>query len=392
MNESRNPEQIERELEETRTNVDKTINALQEKVSPGQMIDETLGYLSKGSEGPKEYFANLGDTLKENPVPTALIAMGIGWLFVSGSNSRSRNYEGHYRQPTDPYPYDELASDQLYIPPEARYSSTTSQGNGGVRIREKMRGQGAKMGQRTGRAKESVRHGMQRSATSTRDGVHRGAAGVRSGAASARDKMHSSAVNVKNSVRSGAAEVKHRIGETMENVRESLHHRGERTRYRMRDMSNGARRRAQGVGRNGQYRLRQAQGGYQRLLDEQPLVLGALGLAAGLALGYALPATRREDELLGGTRDQLMYKAKETGQAYGEKAQRVAQSAMDGAKQEADNQNLTQQGGREAVNRMQSKVESVAESAKTAAKEEAQAQNAGYSSSSTSQTPSGTPV
>lgn len=401
MNESRNPDQIERELEETRTNVDKTISALQEKVSPGQIIDETLGYLSKGSEGPKEYLANLGETLKENPVPTALIAMGIGWLMVSGSSGRSRDYQGNYRQTTDPYPYDELSSDQLYIPPEARYSSTTSRGNGGVRISEKIRGQGARLSERTGTARDSVRDGMQHGAASTRDNVNRGAASVRNGAVSAKDKLHSGAVNTKNSVRngvasardsvrSGAAEVKHRMGETMENIRESLHHRGERTRYRMRDMSYGARRRARDVGRGGQYRLRQAQGGYQRLLDEQPLVLGALGLAAGLALGYALPITRREDELLGEYRDQLVYKAKETGQAYGEKAQRVAQSAVEGAKQEADNQNLTQQDGREAVNRVQSKLESVAESAKTAAQEEAQAQKSDYSSST--QTRSGTPV
>jgi hypothetical protein len=126
-------------------------------------------------------------------------------------------------------------------------------------------------------------------------------------------------------------------------------------------------------------------------LDEQPLVLGALGLALGLAIGYALPATRREDELLGETRDRLMYKAKETSQEYGEKAQRVAQSAMEGAKQEAENQNLTQVDGREAVNRVQSKVESIAQSAKEAAKEEAQAQKSDYNTP-TDQSRSGTPV
>jgi hypothetical protein len=382
MNESRNPEQIERELEETRTNVDKTISALQEKVSPGQMIDETLGYLSKGSEGPKEYFVNLGETLKENPVPTALIAMGIGWLMVSGSSgNKSADYrESYYGRQSDPYPYDELTSDQVYIPPEARYASESSRRSGGVRISEKIRGHGAKIGERTGSAKDGAKDSINRGAASAKDRVNSGAASVRSGAAS-----------VKDSVRSGAAEVKHRIGETMENVRESLHHRGEKTRYQMRNMSHGARRRAQRAGDRGHYRFRQAEGGFQRMLDEQPLVLGALGIAAGLALGYMLPATRREDELLGETRDQLMYKAKETGQAYGEKAQRVAQSAMEGAKQEAENQNLTQVDGREAVNRVQSKVESVAESAKEAAKKEAQAQNPNHDTS-IGQSRSGTSV
>lgn len=382
MNESRNPEQIERELEETRTNVDKTISALQDKVSPGQMIDETIGYLSKGSGGPKEYFANLGETFKENPVPTALIAMGLGWLMVSSSSGGSSNQRGYYRQRSGPYgsePYDELTSEEVYIPPEARYPSERSSSRGGVRISEKVRGHGARISERTGSAKDNVKDRVHSGATSAKDSVRSGAESVRSGAAS-----------VKDSLRSGAAEVKHRIGDTMENVRESLHHRGEKTRYRMRDMSYGARRRGQRMGHRGQYRLRQAQGGYQRMLNEQPLVLGALGIAVGVAIGYALPATRREDEWFGETRDQLAQQAKETGQAYGEKAQRVAQSAIEGAKQEADNQNLTQQSGREVVKDMQSKLENVAESAKEAAKEEARGQNSDNKTPTPGQPYSGT--
>lgn len=390
MNESRNPEQIERELEETRTSVDKTISALQDKVSPGQMIDETIGYLSKSSGGPKEYFANLGETLKENPVPTALIAMGLGWLMVSSSGNRSANFKGYYRQPSKPY--DELTSDQVYIPPEARYSSEPSSSRGGVRISEKVRGHGARISERAGSAKNSVRDSARSGAASARDSARSGATSakdsVRSGAASVR----SGAASVKDSLRSGAAEVKHRIGETMGNVRESLHHGGERTRYRMRDMSYGARRRGRRMGDRGQYRFRQAQSGYQSMLDEQPLILGALGIAAGVAIGYALPPTRREDEYLGETRDQLLQHAKETGQAYGEKTQRVAQSAMAGAKQEAENQNLTPQSGREVVNDMQSKLESVAESAKEAAKEEAQAQQSDNNTPTPTHPHSGTSV
>jgi hypothetical protein len=40
-------------------------------------------------------------------------------------------------------------------------------------------------------------------------------------------------------------------------------------------------------------------------LQEQPLVLGAIGLAVGAPIGAALPATETEDEWMGHTRDQV---------------------------------------------------------------------------------------
>jgi ElaB/YqjD/DUF883 family membrane-anchored ribosome-binding protein len=44
--------------------------------------------------------------------------------------------------------------------------------------------------------------------------------------------------------------------------------------------------------------------------DENPLLIGALAVAAGVGVGLALPATRRENELLGETRDRLLGDAR----------------------------------------------------------------------------------
>ena len=41
------------------------------------------------------------------------------------------------------------------------------------------------------------------------------------------------------------------------------------------------------------------------LLEEQPLILGAIGLAVGAAIGAALPMTETEDNLMGGTAHRL---------------------------------------------------------------------------------------
>jgi len=65
--------------------------------------------------------------------------------------------------------------------------------------------------------------------------------------------------------------------------------------------------------------------------DENPLLLGALAIAAGVGVGLALPATQRENELLGETRDRLL------GDARGliDEARRTAQETAEAAREAA---------------------------------------------------------
>jgi hypothetical protein len=53
--------------------------------------------------------------------------------------------------------------------------------------------------------------------------------------------------------------------------------------------------------------------GFNSLLTEQPLLLGALGIAIGAAIGAALPATEQEDRLFGSVRDKTLSEAKQRG-------------------------------------------------------------------------------
>ena len=78
-------------------------------------------------------------------------------------------------------------------------------------------------------------------------------------------------------------------------------------------------------------RYHQASNQVSRMIDEQPLVLGAIGVAVGAALGATLPATRREDELMGEARDGLMERARETASAQAEAVKGAARDAGDGA-------------------------------------------------------------
>jgi Protein of unknown function (DUF3618) len=70
-----------------------------------------------------------------------------------------------------------------------------------------------------------------------------------------------------------------------------------------------ARRSAQEASAAAHERLTRARTGFDRLLDEQPLVLGAVALALGALLGAALPTTRIENRYLGRARDAVRERA-----------------------------------------------------------------------------------
>ena len=74
-----------------------------------------------------------------------------------------------------------------------------------------------------------------------------------------------------------------------------------------------------------------AQSGVSFVLEDQPLLLAAIGLAAGATLGAIIPATPQENRLMGETRDRVAELAGEAakqkidqlGDAAGEAAERL---------------------------------------------------------------------
>ena len=76
--ENRSASDIERDIEATRAELDRTISAIEEKLTPGQVVDEVVGYLGArpGTSGDLIYW------LRENPVPVVLIGIGLAWLLL----------------------------------------------------------------------------------------------------------------------------------------------------------------------------------------------------------------------------------------------------------------------------------------------------------------------
>lgn len=90
-----------------------------------------------------------------------------------------------------------------------------------------------------------------------------------------------------------------------------------------------------------QEQARRAGGGFQRMLQENPLAVGALAVGAGAAVGLAVPQTSQEHEAMGEARDSLVETAQEKAQDAQQRARRVAEEAQSAAKEEAQNQDLS---------------------------------------------------
>ena len=72
-----------------------------------------------------------------------------------------------------------------------------------------------------------------------------------------------------------------------------------------------------------------ARGGMDYLVHEQPLALGAIGLAIGAVLGAAAPRTRQEERLMGEASRGVAEKASELGSQQFDQAQQALKQAAE---------------------------------------------------------------
>jgi hypothetical protein len=83
---SRDPEQLERTAEQIRADLDRTLDALERKLSPSEWLDRSLEYLRKHGG---EWSRDLGEAARRNPVPIVLAVAGFGCLVAASLRKRS---------------------------------------------------------------------------------------------------------------------------------------------------------------------------------------------------------------------------------------------------------------------------------------------------------------
>lgn len=226
---------LEQKAEDIRSQVVDTAESLREKMTGGHLVDDLMS--SETVSAATGALSSLGRQIRSNPVPFALIGVGLAWAMFgpaprwsSFGSSRSRN--GDYR---------------------GRPTAGNDQSSGGL--------------------------------TAT---AGRWASGVGQAAASASD----------------------RVGKAVEDL--------------------------PGAGQA----QRSVRAIADTVSDQDPLLLAALGLAFGTALGAMLPGTRLEDETFGGVGKSLRQAGEAQLEAGLEKVKEVAGSAVDAAEQKAEESGL----------------------------------------------------
>jgi ElaB/YqjD/DUF883 family membrane-anchored ribosome-binding protein len=91
-NGSRQPHEIQAEIERTRREMDGTLSAIEHRLTPGQIFDQGMSYLK--DNGGTEFVSNLGEQAKQNPMPVALVGIGLAWLMATGRISNRNSNSG----------------------------------------------------------------------------------------------------------------------------------------------------------------------------------------------------------------------------------------------------------------------------------------------------------
>ena len=132
-------------------------------------------------------------------------------------------------------------------------------------------------------------------------------------------------------------------GEAMSRAQDKVGDAATQAQDRASEVASQAQDRISNLTEQARYQARRASGGFERMVRENPLAMGAVAIGAGAAVGLAIPQSTQEHEVMGEARDTFVEKAQEKAHEAQEKVQRVAEEAQSAAKEEASNQGLTDQ-------------------------------------------------
>lgn len=270
----KDPATLEREIDQQRDSINDIVNALESRLSPGELLDKAMTY-AKGNGG--EFINNLGSTIKANPVPTLLTSVGLMWMMMGQNRSQPYTNAG---------------------------MSSTGMSSTGMSS--------------TGTSSTGIVDSLRDKASGLSDTLHDKANSMSGAVHDKTDSMRTQTQGFKDK----AADMRSSTSDSMSSARQTVSEKAQTASETMRNQT------------------AKAKSGFQYMLEEQPLALGAIGIAVGALLGATLPATERENRLMGKTSDRITDKVKMKAEQGYAKATEVGQDLADQAtnrvKEEAD--------------------------------------------------------
>ncbi|CAN5367727.1 DUF3618 domain-containing protein [soil metagenome] len=271
-NDSKNTEQLKAQIEETRSQMGETIDAIQEKLSISNITEQVKEQITEEisnvyetakksvygatilkagdfmkTMGKELSKTDVGKVVRNNPFPLFLIGLGVGLLAYQGFGGKKR-----------------------------RHNDNENYKGGGLN-ESALKSAQKRIGDVAGNAYQNVS-----SAANSAIG------GITSATSSAYHTVGDKAGSAYETVSDAAGTAYKKVGDLGTQTREQ----------------------------------------YEYYIEENPLAVGAVALAVGAAVGFAIPSSNYEGELMGEYRQQVLDKAQTAAGSLVEKVKTVANEAV----------------------------------------------------------------
>lgn len=307
------PAAIEREIAQTRARLGETLSALELRISPEYLMEQAMAYLR---EEASEWGAEIGTFVRRNPLPFAVLGVGLAWLAVSLLRDRNEDDAIEYA-----------------AGPEGLYGPVYDEEDEDERDHRRS-------AHRRGRGRRAASDAIDDARAETEARAH---------------------------------ELSDRVGEWAHEARDRLDHLAEDARARLSHAAADAIGQASRVGTYARDGVDRLQREVVRAADERPLLLGAIGIGLGALVALCLPGTRAESRLIGPRRDELLDEMREAGRERLHGVMEAVRHAGEAAMDQAEEEGLSRRG----VSRTLEKAQRVAETALDTAAEGVEAQVTG---------------
>jgi len=308
--ENKSAAELQREVEQQRSRLEDRIDQIQEKLSPGQLVDELLNY-TKGGGG--EFISSLQKNVTANPLPVALLGVSLAWLIAkpgssqpsySSSSSSDRDWDNSINNRRGYSAYEDDEDYPVAIITGSSLQRVSNQADeSGNHFSEFLDDAGKKYRAASDTAGRRAGHFI--------DETGKRYKGFTNAAGNRVEEFRDEAGNLLDEATGWANHTWQRAREMLHDAQDAISGASQAGRSRVSHAAGSAASRAGSLGSQVNGQLGSLNETIIAQFRDQPLVAGALAFAAGAAFGAALPHTEQEDAILGEAADQVKSKAAE---------------------------------------------------------------------------------